>query len=368
MRPRPCVFVLGTRAQLVKVAPVLRCAFDQKLPHVVWFTGQHRESVSDLISDFQLESVFVMPSVHRERASVRRLLGWAPATLLACRRFIAAQGREMGKRPLVVVHGDTLSTFVGALAARLAGAEVVHLESGLSSGSLRDPFPEEILRQLTFRLTRYALCPNGEAAARMRRFRRCTVVDTLENTLLDSVRFALANATSEGIAGEGYFVASIHRFQNLYQSSRLAAIVDDLAALSAIAPVEFVLHPATQRRLAETGLLAVLEQAPGIRLLPRMPYTAFLALLANARGVLSDGGSNQEELSYLGVPTVLYRERTERPDGLGRNIVFEKDLQARVPEFVRSGDIDRLRAPSLLNAQVRPSVATVQSLSGWAGL
>lgn len=366
MTPRPCVFVLGTRAQLVKVAPVLRAAVEQGLPHVVWFTGQHRESIADLVDDFGLTSRFIMPPVHRERSSVRKLLGWAPAMLLACRRFIASQRLESGASPLVVVHGDTLSTFLGALAARLAGAEVVHLESGLSSGSLRDPFPEELLRQLTFRLSRHALCPNPEAAARMRRYAKCSVVDTQENTLLDSVRFAFSKAPLGAPAKRDYFVASIHRFQNIYSPSRLAAIVAELVTLSTMAPVHFVLHPATQRRLDETGLLATLQQAVGIRLAPRMPYTAFLALLANARGVISDGGSNQEELSYLGVPTVLYRDRTERPDGVGRNVVFEKDLPVRMPEFVRSGGMDRLRADSLLDAQAFPSDAAVRALQEWA--
>ena len=366
MTLKPCVFVLGTRAQLVKVAPVLRAAVEQGLPHTVWFTGQHRESIVDLIDDFDLTSRFVMPSVHQERSSVRRLLGWAPAMLLACRRFIASQRIESGAHPLVVVHGDTLSTFLGALAARLAGAEIVHLESGLSSGSLRDPFPEELLRQLTFRLAHHALCPNRKAAALMRRHARCSVVDTQENTLLDSVRFALAKAPVDAPARRDYYVASIHRFQNIYRPARLASIVAELVALSTMAPVHFVLHPATRRRLDETGLLATLEEATGVTLAPRMPYTAFLALLANARGVISDGGSNQEELSYLGVPTVLYRDRTERPDGVGRNVAFEKDLPAGIPEFVRSGGMERLRSESLLNKQTFPSAATVQALQDWA--
>jgi len=366
MTLKTCVFVLGTRAQLVKVAPVLRAAAEQDLPHIVWFTGQHQESIADLIDDFDLTSRFVMPAGHRERSSVRMLLGWAPMMLIACRRFIASQRLGSGAGPLVVVHGDTLSTFLGALAARSAKAEVVHLESGLSSGSLRDPFPEELLRRLTFRLTSHALCPNQGAAARMRRYRGCNVVDTQENTLLDGVRFALARMPADAAAGRDYFVASIHRFQNIYRPSRLASIVADLVALSTMGPVHFVLHPATQRRLDETGLLAPLQQAEGVRLAPRMPYTAFLALLANARGVISDGGSNQEELSYLGVPTVLYRDRTERPDGVGRNIIFEKDLPIRMPEFVRSGDMDRLRAGNLLNAQAFPSAAAVQALREWA--
>jgi len=91
MTLKTCVFVLGTRAQLVKVAPVLRAAAEQDLPHIVWFTGQHQESIADLIDDFDLTSRFVMPAGHRERSSVRMLLGWAPMMLIACRRFIASQ-------------------------------------------------------------------------------------------------------------------------------------------------------------------------------------------------------------------------------------------------------------------------------------
>lgn len=364
---RRSVFVIGTRAQLVKVAPVLRAAVAHGLPHVVWFTGQHRESIDDLIADFGLRSTFVMPGGHRERSSVRTLLGWMPKMFMDCRRFIGRQRRESGTAPLVIVHGDTLSTFLGAVAARLAKAKVVHLESGLSSGALLDPFPEELLRRLTFRCARHALCPNGEAAARMRRFPGCTVVDTGENTLLDSVRFALeTRAGRDADPATWHYVASIHRFQNIYRPARLAAIVADLSALSRSAPVLFVLHPATERRLAETGLRSVLEQAPAVRLVPRMPYTEFLSLLADARGVVSDGGSNQEELSYLGVPTVLYRDRTERPDGVGRNIVFEKDLPVPLAEFAATGGLDRLRTPSVLHSDVFPSDHSVRAIADWA--
>lgn len=164
----------------------------------------------------------------------------------------------------------------------------------------------------------------------------------------------------------GYYVASIHRFQNLYRGARLAAIVADLVDLSVIGPVHLVMHPATERKLRETGLIRVLEEAPAVRLVPRMPYTAFLALIAQARGVISDGGSNQEELSYLGVPTVLYRQRTERPDGIGLNIVFEKDLPVPLARFAESGGLDRLRTASVLHADVFPSRRCAQALADWA--
>lgn len=363
---RPGIFVIGTRAQLVKVAPVLREAVRQKLPHIVWFTGQHQESIDDLIADFDLESSFVMPSNHRERSSMPALLGWLPRTVMECRRFIGQQ-RSVHGAPFVVVHGDTLSALLGAVAARLAKARVVHLESGLSSGSLMDPFPEEILRQWTFRLSDYALCPNQQAADRMRQIRGCAVVDTAENTLLDSVRFALDRHRHDTAqSADQYFVASIHRFQNLYRPARLARIVADLIELSGVGAVYFVMHPATERKLRETGLMRGLEQAAEIRIVPRMPYTKFLALMAKARAVVSDGGSNQEELSYLGVPTVLYRKRTERPDGIGRNIVFEKDLPLPLAAFAESGGLDTLRAPGTLHADVFPSERSVRALMAWA--
>jgi len=96
-----------------------------------------------------------------------------------------------------------------------------------------------------------------------------------------------------------------------------------------------------------------------------MPYTEFLSLLAHARAVFSDGGSNQEELSYLGVPTVLFRERTERPEGLGANIVFRHSIGDLV-EFVQTGALERLRVPHQLKAEAAPSQTAVDAIRRWA--
>ncbi len=360
---RECIFVIGTRAQLVKIAPVLRLAHETGLRHVVWFTGQHHESVDDLIEDFGLQSSFVLPSTRREHSSIAKLLIWMPATLYRCYHYVNSVKTWTTRRPLVVVHGDTLSTLLGAVAGRWGGGDIVHLESGLSSGKWSDPFPEELLRRLTFRRTRFALCPNAEAADRMKRYPGCIVYDTGENTLLDCVRFAMRERSGAAPDETGYFVASIHRFQNIYQRDELARIVDEIRSVARHGTVHFILHPPTEIRLKKFGLYETLAEAPGVQVRSRLPYTDFLAMLSGARGVFSDGGSNQEELSYLGVPTVLYRERSERPDGLDENVILRGQIEGSLEQFIADGKLDGLRRESRVDGAAQPSRKTVEILS-----
>jgi len=362
---RQCIFVLGTRAQLVKISPVLRIAAETGLNHTVWFTGQHHESIDDLIDDFGLTSNIIQPQDAKERSSIGKLLLWIPSTVFRCFRFVRSARQLPNGRPLVVVHGDTLSTWLGAIAGKFAGGDIVHLESGLSSGKWSDPFPEELLRRLTFRISSYALCPNDEATERMAAYPKCVVINTHENTLLDCVRYALKNRISGSDLG-ARFVVSIHRFQNLYQKARLDRIVGEIRQLAELGLVAFILHPPTELRLRKYGLLDGLRNTDNVNLLPRMPYTEFLALMGDADMVLSDGGSNQEELSYLGVPTVLYRDRSERPDGLGGNIIFRRELATTLTDAVVAGDIEKLRRESRINDDIHPSKLTVDALTAWS--
>jgi len=362
---RKSIFVIGTRAQLVKISPVLRLAVERQLDHEVWFTGQHHESIEDLIADFELKSTVVQPVDAKERSSIGKLLVWIPATIFRCYRYVSSEKSRSGKRPLVIVHGDTLSTWLGALAGAWGGGDVVHLESGLSSGKWNDPFPEELLRRWTFRLARYALCPNNEATERMHAYKNCTVVNTQENSLLDCVRFAMRDG-NEGSSIAADFVVSVHRFQNIYQRARLQGIVDEVCELAKLGSVRFILHPPTELRLKKYDFYDRLAQTENITLMPRMPYTDFLALMGRAKLVVSDGGSNQEELAYLGVPTVLFRDRSERPDGLDGNIIFRRELGDTLAAAVSNGEIEKLRRASRINDAVKPSLMTIEAILKWS--
>jgi len=212
-------------------------------------------------------------------------------------------------------------------------------------------------------MTDVAMCPNAQAAARMARYGCDSVVDTGGNTILDAVAMTRASTTGRDDSAS-YVVASLHRFQNIYNKSRLHQLVLLVEAISKSFSVHFVLHPATRKRLEGSGLMDRLSASPGVLLLPRMGYGDFLRLAAGAACVLTDGGSNQEELAALGVPTVVMRSHTERSDGLGVNTIMESDTPFGVERFILDGGFESLRRPPAAIAIGGPSFRVASFLAG----
>lgn len=333
--PKHFVFIIGTRAQLIKVAPVVVECERQKLPCTLLMTGQHLETMQDLLDEFGIRSPQLPALQAQEHSTVRALIRWLPSAY----RGIFTQLRNIGessKNIDILVHGDTLSTVIGAMAGRRFGGRVVHMESGLTSHRLWDPFPEEISRRIVFRLAHVAMCPNAETAGYMRRYyKRCQAIDTQGNTILDAVSL-VGVSKKKSQSKNPYLVASLHRFQNIYDGQRLGKLVSLLESIAEKYVINFVLHPATRKKLERADLLGKLENISNIKLTPRLGYGEFLRLASGAACVLTDGGSNQEELAALGVPTIIMRKATERSDGLGTNVIMENDVPGGVKEFVLS--------------------------------
>ncbi len=350
------VIVLGTRAQVVKMAPVLLALERRRVPFRLLLTGQHMATVEDMLRDFGVDTQAEWLCPPQEVLTVARFPFWLRSALARC----VAVVREP-QCAAVVTHGDTVSTLVAAVAGYLAQRPVAHVECGLRSPYLLNPFPEEIIRRLCARLAAVAFAPGPWAARNLTR-PRTRVVDTAHNTIIDALRIALKQQGRRVPAGSNHVVVSIHRFENL-RRSRLRKIVGLLTALSEDYTIDFVLHPVTRRRLDATGLLSVLTRTSGIVLHNRMPYFSFISLLARACGVITDGGSNQEELYYLGKPTVVLRKATERIEGLGSSAVV-LDPERATPETVREA-LRREAKPRIQDVSVEPSetiAATLEEL------
>ena len=353
--------IIGTRAQMIKTAPVLLEMQRREVRYRLILTGQHSVTMDEMLEEFGIACSPVRLSTNTEISSLSRVPYWCLRAVWRMRHHRRrSPDAERGGEDVYLVHGDTFSTLLGILLARRANASVAHVESGLTSGNWRDPFPEEMVRRIAMRAADLAFAP-GAGAVRNMRGRRAVVVDTQENTILDSVRWTLAGMPDSAKVTD-HAVVSLHRFETIYSLARLRFVVDFILELASRIPVVFVLHPATRRRLERASLLGRLEQEESVTVTPRMTYVPFIRLVAGAKLVVTDGGSNQEELSYLGVPTMLMREVTERSEGLGANVHLGRFRREEMMAFAESALEGRAEGRLHSLSSVRPSEIVVDEL------
>jgi len=332
--------VLGTKAQLIKMAPILVRLEQRGIPHRFIHTGQHQATMDAMLAEFGLRPPDVVLHTGRDVVSLPQMAWWTAKILARC---VGARRRVFGEDAsgIVLVHGDTFSTLLGALMGRVAGLVVGHVESGLRSFDLFHPFPEELTRLATFRLSQVLYCPGPGPAANVAKLGR-EVVDTGTNTMADTLALALAAERRTDHVPRGRFgIASLHRYENVFQRARFERMVGWLEEIAAECPLLFVLHPPTARQLDRFGLRERLERNPAISLFPRQTYFDFVTLLERAAFIVTDGGSIQEESSYLGLPCLLLRKTSEREEGLGGNVVLSGYDDETIRRFAREPEIWR---------------------------
>ena len=329
--------IIGTRAQLIKMAPIIASIEEKNWPIQIIHTGQHVISMDDLRNDFCLKSpwkyLIKKPEAKTIFSSLKWLIHILYLSFFKAKKLIPNATKSSD---IVLVHGDTFSTVIGALIGKLSGASVGHIESGLRSFNVWNPFPEELNRLITFSLIHKAYCPGDWAVANLAQYKKIERINTKQNTLIDSLYIALQKVKKEKAPECQYGVISIHRFENLYSKKRLKFIIDTVLFAAAKMHIIFVMHPVTQKRLLKSGYLSSLESNIKITLKNRCGYTEFTALLANSNFVITDGGSNQEELTYLEIPTLLMRKATERPEGLETNIFLSNYSRQITSDFLSS--------------------------------
>ena len=331
---------LGTKAQYIKTAPLLRLMSERGVDHRLIDSGQHARLATSLRAELGVREPDHVLGGTGDVDSVGQALRWSAG--LAARLGSAGWLRREvfgGAGGICVVHGDTPSTMLATLMARRAGLRVAHLEAGLRSHSLVHPFPEEAIRLLVMRWSSVLFAPTPAAAGNLAAMRVSgRVVEVAGNTSVEAVA-----ASTDGQGGPpGPVVVSMHRVENLYSGRVVRRFVDLLVRLAGERPVRFVLHGPTQDVLARNGAIDRLERA-GVELRPLAPHREFTGWLRAAPFVITDGGSVQEECALLGVPTLVWRARTERPDGLGANVVLSRYDPAVIDAFVAAPE--RLRRP-----------------------
>jgi len=302
----------GTRPEAIKMAPVHRAlAARGDLRVRVLLTGQHRQQLKQALAVFGIAADRDLEAM-TERQRLPDLFGRiVPA---------AARALEELESDYVLVHGDTLTTFAVAWAAFLEGIPVGHVEAGLRSGRLNEPFPEEANRRLTDVLTDLALAPTPTAAANLRAEghdpERVVVTG---QTGVDAVRFAAARGRLPGDLPPGpYVTVTLHRRENW---PRLAGLAAALARVARAHPQFTFVYPVHKNPVVREAVRPALAGQPNFVLLEPLEFSEMAALLAASELIVTDSGGLQEEGAALGVPVAVARNVTERPEGVEAGIL-----------------------------------------------
>ena len=305
---RTVLVVVGTRPEVIKLAPVVRALeSDGRLAVELCVVGQQGEILEQALNEWDL-----VPD-HRVEIPTgdRRLAGVLGAMLPQLADVIERVRPEM-----VLVEGDTTTNLGTALAAFYAGVPVGHVEAGLRSGDVRQPFPEEMHRVLVDRLSSVHYAPTTGARQNLldENHRNPADVLVVGNTVVDALLMTLREGPPQPARDPNHKVLLVtaHRRENF--GAGIASICDavrTLCAQRADLKVVFVLHTNPQ---AFAPVRAALSGLDNVELIKPQPYRSFVRLLAAADVILTDSGGIQEEAPYLGKPVIVTRQVTERPE------------------------------------------------------
>jgi UDP-N-acetylglucosamine 2-epimerase (non-hydrolysing) len=339
--------VFGTTGELIKLAPVLLRLDARGHEYVLATTGQQVLQIPSFLEQFGLRQPdlwLARGAGGRDLRTNRDIPGWASTVL----RSFARERRRLRRalvggrgHPLVLVHGDTMTTVLGASMGRTLRVAVAHIESGLRSFDLRHPFPEELNRRLASRLAALHFAPGLWATENLTRH---DVVDTGSNTIRDSLALVPDEGhVPEGVPGENFGVVSLHRYELLASRTTLRETLEVLAKASSRTPLLFVDHPVTAAAIERFGLDHLFDDERFVRV-PRLPFFEFVRVERRSAFVVTDSGGSQEECFYLDRPCLVHRVRTERPEGIGENVVLSGMRTSTLEEFLAAPERYRRRS------------------------
>ena len=300
------LLVSGTRPEIIKLAPLYHALRATPWARVQWLhTGQHDEMARQILACFD-----VAPDVFLSRAG-SSLSDFS----LGCRRQLD-EVMNQKKWSLVVVQGDTESAFQGALAAFYNRVPLAHVEAGLRTHNLARPFPEEGLRQMISRIAHHHFAPTERACATLKAEGIADArIHLTGNTVIDAQQWTCAHrGVKRSIQGRGHLLVTVHRRENW--GDDVAAICHAVADLARQQPDLRILFPVHLNPVVQRPVNQILGGIANVTLTTPLDYTEMQQALADAWLVLTDSGGLQEEAPTFGVPVLVLREETERPEAV----------------------------------------------------
>lgn len=307
--------VFGTRPEAIKLAPVVRAlqSRPQEFASSVCVTAQHREMLDQVLDVFEIRPDYDLDLMRQDQSPAgvaSSVLKQLPGILTAC------------EPDVLLVQGDTMTTFSAALAAYLQRIPVGHVEAGLRTGNFDHPFPEEMNRCLTTRIAALHFAPTGvaERALLSENVDPETVFVT-GNTVIDALLGTVDKGHEFGdqelgdiAENENLILVTTHRRESF--GKPLRAICSAIVEIARQKPDHEIVLPVHPNPGVASVVHEVLGPVDNVRLIEPLAYRDFVNLMSRARLILTDSGGIQEEAPALDIPVLVLRETTERPEAV----------------------------------------------------
>ncbi|QLJ52181.1 MAG: UDP-N-acetylglucosamine 2-epimerase [Candidatus Fermentimicrarchaeum limneticum] len=304
--------LIGTKGQLIKMAPVMLEMDKAELKYRFINASQHAGILDEIRSLFGLrEYDHVFYGLGRDISRSSELLLWMLVN-------IAKNGVRSSifrKRDYVILHGDAPPALLGLIIAKMRGLRVIHVEAGERTHKLFEPFPEEPIRRIVDMGSNHLFALSDQPYSNLKgEGHKGKVWRIRVNTIVDSVRIALKKGGAISPPSGDYVLASIHRFETISNYKRLEKVVRTIDKISEEFKVVFPIHESTRTGLESKHLMMKLKENRNVVLMPLLDYFSFIGHIKKARYVVTDGGGPQQETYLLGKPCLVMREVTEHPE------------------------------------------------------
>ncbi len=336
------MIIVGTRPEIIKMAPLVRAFKERNLPFVFVHCGQHY--------DYNMSQQFIeeleLPAPDYGFKFRARSQGLQTARILVLAESVVKKVRPKN----VLVEGDTNGTLACALAAVKLSVPVGHVEAGLRSFDLR--MPEEHNRRLVDHMSTYLFAPTMVAKANLMKENVWGKIHVTGNTVIDAVmqHLPLAEKKSnvmERIRFKNFALATAHRAENVDDPAVLRNFAE--AFDEAPLPVVYPIHPRSRKRLRQQKMLRKLSRSKNVQLLQPLGYFDFLVLMKHCKMIITDSGGIQEEATAPPIrkPVLVIRLSTERPEavksGFAKVVGVEKSSIAKAMEQALARKLPALR-------------------------
>ena len=307
--------IFGTRPEAIKMAPVVKAleAADD-MESIVTVTAQHREMLDQVLHLFSITPDYDLNIMSQGQTLYD----------VTCKALLGLQGVLKEAKPdVVLVHGDTTTTFVGALAAFYEGIPVGHVEAGLRTGNIYSPFPEEMNRKLTGAIGTYHFAPTSTSESNLLKeninpahlyVTGNTVIDALQTTVQTDYTFKEELLNQIDYINNKVILVTTHRRENLGDPMRnVYEAIRDIINEQEDVEVIFPMHRNPKVRNIVQDVLGHMDR---VHLIEPLEYEPFANLMARTYLIMTDSGGIQEEAPSLGKPVLVLRDTTERPEAV----------------------------------------------------